>query len=104
MGKTMYHTNKKFFIARGIGFGIVFLGLFSLLVFLLWNWLMPAIFGLTTITFFQAFGLLVFSKILFFGFHRSYRSSNHFRSKEYWKKRFEEENKSETENLGAENI
>jgi len=96
----MCHTNKKRFIVRGIGFGILFAGLFSLLVFLLWNWLMPAIFGLTTITFFQAFGLLVLSKILFFGFHRG-GHPRHFRSKEYWKKRFEEENKSADENLNG---
>ena len=31
----------------------------------LWNWLMPAIFGLPVITFWQAFGLLVLSHILF---------------------------------------
>ena len=99
----MCHTNKKRFIARGIGFGLLFAGLFSLLVFLLWNWLMPVIFGLTTITFFQAFGLLVLSKILFFGFHRG-GHHRHFRSKEYWKKRFEEENKSTGENLSGENI
>ena len=99
----MCHTNKKMFIARGIGFGILFAGLFSLLVFLLWNWLMPAIFGLTTITFIQAFGLLILSKILFFGFHRG-GQTHRFRSKEYWKKKFEEENKSAGEDLGAENI
>ena len=100
----MCYTNKKMFIARGIGFGILFLGLFSLLVLLLWNWLMPAIFGLTTINYFQALGLLVFSKILFFGFHRNYRSSHYSRSREYWKKRFEEENKPASENSGEENI
>ena len=99
----MCHTNKKRFIARGTGFGIVFAGLFSVLVLLLWNWLMPAIFGLTTITFFQAFGLLVLSKILFFGFHRG-GHPRHFRSKEYWKKRFEEENNSANKNLNGENI
>jgi hypothetical protein len=97
----MCYTNKRRFVARGIGFGILFLGLFSLLVFLLWNWLMPAIFGLTTITFIQAFGLLVLSKILFFGFHRG-GYPRHFRSREYWKKRFEEENKSADEKLGGE--
>ena len=36
----------------------------------LWNWLMPSIFGLRTITFVQAVGLLVLSKILLGGFHR----------------------------------
>ena len=99
----MCHTNKKMFVARGIGFGILFVGLFSLLVLLLWNWLMPVIFGLTTITFIQAFGLLILSKILFFGFHRG-GHSRHFRSRDYWRKRLGEENKSASENLGAENI
>jgi len=100
----MYHRNKKMFIGRKILFGIVFLALFSLLVFLLWNWLMPPIFGLTTITFFQALGLLILSKILFFGFHRRPGLSHNFRSHEYWKKRFKEDCKSEGENLGGENI
>jgi hypothetical protein len=36
----------------------------------LWNWLMPAIFGLKTITFVQALGLVVLSKILLGGFHK----------------------------------
>ena len=44
----------------------------------LWNWLGPALFGLKTITFWQALGLLALCRILFggFGLHgrgRSYR-------------------------------
>jgi hypothetical protein len=42
---------------------------FSLAVMWLWNWLMPVIFGLHTIGFWQALGLLVLSKILFGSFH-----------------------------------
>ena len=41
---------------------------FSFAVMWLWNWLMPAIFGLHAISFWQALGLLVLSKILFGGF------------------------------------
>jgi hypothetical protein len=36
----------------------------------LWNWLMPGIFGLRVITFWQALGLVVLGKILFGGFHK----------------------------------
>ncbi|WP_216850290.1 DUF3106 domain-containing protein [Granulicella sp. L46] len=36
----------------------------------LWNWLMPAIFGLKTISFAQGLGLVVLSKILLGGFHK----------------------------------
>lgn len=36
-------------------------------VMYLWNWLMPALFGLSIITFWQALGVLILSKILFGG-------------------------------------
>lgn len=35
---------------------------------LLWNWLVPAIFGLGAITYWQALGLMVLSRLLFGGF------------------------------------
>ena len=95
----MHHTHKGKFVVRGIFWGILFVGVFSLLVLLLWNWLMPPIFGLGTLTYFQALGLLILSKILFFGFNKRSGPSSHFRSKEYWKKRFEEDCKPASENL-----
>ena len=57
-------------ILMGIGFGILGLGFLALcgwVVMLLWNWLMPDIFGLKTLTFWQASGLLVLTSILFKG-------------------------------------
>ena len=44
--------------------------LFGVVTMQLWNWLMPAILGLHTITFWQALGLFLLSKLLFGGFHR----------------------------------
>ena len=41
---------------------------FSFVVMELWNHLMPALFGLHMVSFWQALGLLVLSKILFSGF------------------------------------
>ena len=38
---------------------------FGWFVMLLWNWLMPAIFGLGAITYWQAFGLVVLAKLIF---------------------------------------
>jgi len=58
-------------ILIGIGFGIVgigFLFLCGLIVMLLWNWLMPDIFGLKRLTYWQAWGLLILCTILFKGF------------------------------------
>jgi hypothetical protein len=63
--------NKKWlmlpiFIAGAALF--VFVG--GTLVQWLWNWLMPAVFGLGTVTFWQALGLLALSRILVGGFHK----------------------------------
>lgn len=52
------------FIAGIIVFVIVSI-LGALPLMLLWNWLMPVIFGLTKITFWQSFGLLFLCSILF---------------------------------------
>ena len=45
--------------------GIVIITLFSVVVMLLWNWLMPAIFGLKVITIWEAAGLFALARILF---------------------------------------
>lgn len=62
-----------------------FAALLGFVVMSLWNWLMPALFGLTAITFWQALGLLILSKILFGGWkgghHREHRGA-------HWKRRF----------------
>ena len=49
-----------------IGFLAVVAG-FSAVVMLLWNWLMPVVFGLGTISFWQALGLLALARILLGG-------------------------------------
>lgn len=38
---------------------------FSLILMLLWNWLMPLLFGLIQITYWQAVGIKILSTILF---------------------------------------
>jgi hypothetical protein len=60
-------------VVRGIKIALfVILGaiVFGFIVKGLWNILVPPIFGWHTITFWQALGLLLLSKILFGGFHR----------------------------------
>ena len=52
-------------------FGALAVTVASFLVMALWNLLMPGIFAVRAITFWQALGLLALSKILFGGF-RSY--------------------------------
>lgn len=54
-----------------VGAFLLAIGLFMLipwLVMSLWNWLMPMIFGLCTIGYWEAFGLYILSSFLFRGF------------------------------------
>jgi hypothetical protein len=57
---------RKFFMI--LVFGIVAITVFSTVVMGLWNAILPAVLGVKTITFIQALGILLLSKILFGGF------------------------------------
>lgn len=58
-------------------FCIAFIVIFGGCVMLLWNWLMPEIFGLPCISFLQAAGLLLLCKILFGGFGAGHHGHGH---------------------------
>jgi hypothetical protein len=58
---------------------------FGFIVESLWNVLVPPIIGWHTITFWQALGLLLLSKILFGGFHR-----HGGRERDRWKQRMKD--------------
>jgi hypothetical protein len=81
-----FWIKRAIFIPIAIAAGVT---LFGFVVMHLWNWLMPMIFGLGIITFWQALGLLILSKILFGGFkscHSNHRyHHDHFRD---WHGRF----------------
>jgi len=47
---------------------IVFIAVISAVVMLLWNWLMPALFGWQQISYWQAAAMLILSRILFGSF------------------------------------
>ena len=62
---------KKHWIGRIVKFAVfafLFFTVFTYVMMRLWNWLVPPVFGWHIITFWQALGLLVLSKILFGGF------------------------------------
>jgi len=71
----------------------LFFAVFGYVVMRLWNWLMPALFGWHGITFWQAIGILVLSKILFGGFHGRHGGRGHWRHRmsERWEKMTPEE-------------
>jgi hypothetical protein len=73
---------KWFFIAPAAILGmLLFAFIGGQIVRLLWNWLVPGLFGLGEITFWQALGLLALSRILFGG-HGFCRSGSRNRSPE----------------------
>ncbi len=99
--------NRKYFFLLFIP---VLLGALAGVVMLLWNLILPDVLGLKALSYWQALGLLVLSRILFGGFHFGpRRGSPHFggppphvrekwmhlseeertRFKEAWRRRFE---------------
>ena len=52
-------------VVLGVIAAAAFALVFGWLVMLLWNWLMPVIFGLGLISYWQAFGIVVLAKLIF---------------------------------------
>jgi len=53
------------FVLLGILAAVFFAFVFGYFVMLLWNWLMPGLFGLGTITYLQAFGIIILARLVF---------------------------------------
>lgn len=62
--------------------------LVSWILSLLWNWLMPGIFGLPEISLLQAAGLFILSKLLFTPGMGGGKKSHRFHHKKDWKSKF----------------
>ena len=71
-------------IFGGIVIAVAVAFLFGFFVMLLWNWLMPDIFGLKTITYWQAWGLVLLAHILFKIGHHNDHNRHHDHS-DQWK-------------------
>jgi hypothetical protein len=93
-------------ILRGLKiavFVVLALLVFGFVVMSLWNWLMPALFGLHVITFWQALGLLVLCKILFGGFRGRGGPGMHWRRRmmERWEQMTPEEREKFRQGMGG---
>ena len=74
------YNNRRFWFRKGFMFFILFtLGilLFTFIVMSLWNAILPSVLHVSTITFSQALGILILSKILFGGFRGGWRGRPH---------------------------
>ena len=85
---------KRHRILRGLKILVLVIlaaSVFSFVVMELWNWLIPAIFGLHAISFWQALGLLVLCKILFRGWGPGFAPHWRQRMFERWQQMTPEE-------------
>jgi Ca2+/H+ antiporter, TMEM165/GDT1 family len=74
-------------VRRGVKiamFGVAALAIFGFVVKALWNWLIPGLFGLHALTFWQALGLLALSWILFGGLRGGPRFGRGHHLRERW--------------------
>lgn len=90
-------------IIKVILIAIVAVAVFGYVVMALWNRLIPPIFGWHSVTFWQAVGLLVLSKILFGGFRGGPGRGMHWRGrmKEKWAQMSPEEREKFSRGMGA---
>ena len=89
-------------IVKMIIIAIIALPLFGFLLMTLWNWLMPGIFHLPPIGFWQALGVFFLSRILFGGFGGDGgRRFRHRRMMERWEEMTPEERERFRAGLGA---
>jgi uncharacterized membrane protein len=58
---------------------VLFVAVIGFVVMSLWNWLMPALFGWKLISYWQALGLIILSRILFGGFRGAVGRGGHRR-------------------------
>ena len=82
---------KKFWFKKGLmflAFFIVAVLVFAAIVMALWNAILPGVLGIKAITFPQALGILLLSKILFGGFGR--RSGWHGGRRNQWRHNMKE--------------
>jgi hypothetical protein len=84
--------NRFLRVLKFLPIAVLLAAVFGFIVMSLWNWLMPALFGLKVVTFWQAIGLVILCKILFGGF-RGGPGGRHWRHRmmERWERMTPEE-------------
>lgn len=87
MDDATYNRRKNPFkiaawVLGGVLLALLFALVFGYFVMLLWNWLMPVVFGLPEITYLQAAGIIVLTRLLFGGLgHHKHDKHKKFKRK-----------------------
>ena len=84
--------NRGWYFMKCVVLGLIAVLVIGLVVCYLWNWLVPALFKGPEITYLQALGLLLLSKILFWGWGGKRYGHDHTpeAGEHHWKSRFNE--------------
>ena len=81
---------KFFWVIGGVVFTAAIALLFGLALMILWNWIMPDIFGVNEVTYWQAWGLVLLAHILFRGGRGSKWRPKHGHKNGEWESRFKD--------------
>jgi hypothetical protein len=77
-GRSRWHTagplQRIGWIFGGIVLAVFMAFIFGYFVMLLWNWIMPSIFGLPEIDYWLAFGIIILGRLIFGGFGHGHTS------------------------------
>jgi hypothetical protein len=95
---------KRYWVTKVLKFAVfaaLAVAVASFIVMQLWNWILPPVAGWHQITYWQALGLLVLSKILFGGFRGAGRSHWRRRMMERWEQMTPEEREKFREGMRA---
>ena len=96
---------KSFWIKAAIFIPVAFAAfvfIFGSVVMLLWNAILPAVLGVKIITFWQAIGILVLSKILFGGFMHGHSRGKFHGHRHNWHEKWMHLSPEEREKMRAE--
>lgn len=86
-------------VLKFLVFGVVMLGLLGLVTQQLWNWLIPQLFAGPVVTFWQALGLILLSKIFFWSFGKGGHSGHRPGWGYYWSQKWKGMSPEERERL-----
>jgi len=76
------------FVILGVLGALVFAFLFGYFVMLLWNWLMPKLFGFVMINFWQAVGIILLARLIFGGFKHKHDERHNGKFASIWRRKF----------------
>lgn len=92
-GRSRWHSagplQRIGWIFGGIVLAVFLAFIFGYFVMLLWNWIMPTIFGLPEIDYWLAFGIIILARLIFGGFGHGHTHNWHDRRRDrYFQSKF----------------